>query len=256
MEQRKPRRIEFKGQSRYMVAVKSIMAIAGLSLYVYTGGTWMFALFAFFLFGLMTELATAGYHRWVTHNALEPTIIGKYILWFCMVSVGSLRPSAYAIIHRMHHKFSDTEQDPHPPNLGFFNCLIGNYDKKKVTFSVPVLDLYRKKEIVFVDKYFWYLYSATLLTFILISPHLAMLSFPFLVLRYHVHSAVFNYVAHGGKNVMEPQNLKFFPAIFFLGEHLHLNHHLNQNNANYGKISTFNFDYMYAFLHNTRIIRN
>jgi len=253
---KKSRRIQFRGQSRYMVGVKVLMAAVGTLAYIYTEGTLMFGIFAFFLFGLMVELATAGYHRWITHNALEPTIVGKYLLWFCMISVGSLRPSAYAIIHRMHHKFGDTEKDPHPPSLGFFNCLIGNYDSKKVTFSVPVLDLYRKKDIVFVDKYFWYLYALTFLTFLVINPHLAMLSFPFLILRYHVQSAAFNYIAHGGKKVMSPQNLKFFPAIIFWSEHLHLNHHLNQNKANYGKISTFNFDYMYMFLSKTHIIRN
>lgn len=256
MEQKKTRRIEFSGQSRYMVAVKLIMAIVGLCLYTYSGGTLLFATFAFFLFWIMTELATAGYHRWITHNALEPSMLGKYVFWFCMVSVGSLRPSTYAVIHRVHHKFSDTEKDPHPPSLGFLNCLIGNYDTKKVTFSVPVLDLYRKKEIVFVDKYLWYLYVLTLITFIVISPQLAMLSFPFLVLRYHIQSAVFNYIAHGGKDTMSPQNLTLLPRILFWGEHLHLNHHLHQANANYGSISRFNFDYMYYFLHYLKLIKN
>ena len=250
------RHIEFKGQSKHMFATKLIAGILGMVGYIYTGGTFLFGLLAFLFFSLLAELATTGYHRWVSHNAIKPTFVGKCILWFCMLSVGSLRPSTYAIIHRVHHKFSDTEQDPHPTALGLFNCLTGNYDRKKVTFSVPVLDLYRKKEINFVDKYFWYLYLATLIIFAAIDPHLAMLSFPFLVLRYHVHSAVFNYIAHGGKGGTGPINLPLFPGLLFWGEHLHLNHHLRQTSANYGTISKFNFDYMYRFLRFFKLIKD
>ena len=262
--EKKKRFDRVKGHTTNLAIVKFVLGAVGLSLYVYTGGTLLYAMFLYVIFGLMVQLAAACYHRWITHKVIEPTLVGKGILWFCLVSVGNLRPSTYAIIHRMHHKYSDTENDPHPTTVGLWRFMIGNYsyrpnntevDGKKIMFSVPILDLYRRKDIVFVDKYYWYLYAMTLIVFAFIDVQLAMLSFPFLVLRYHVQHAIFNYITHGGKEKQTPQDLNIFPGIFFFGEHLHKTHHLNQSLANYGSISKFNFDYMYYFLYHLKLIK-
>lgn len=40
-----------------------------------------------------------------------------YILTFIFQGSSFLNPRAYAILHRMHHAYSDTEQDPHSPHF-------------------------------------------------------------------------------------------------------------------------------------------
>jgi stearoyl-CoA desaturase (delta-9 desaturase) len=164
-----------------------------------------------------------------------------------------IKPITYAIAHRAHHRYSDTINDPHSPAVGFWKCLIGNYNHVDVTSSVR--DLVRNKEFTFIHNNFWYLYSATVVIFAAIDIQLMYLSFPFLVLRYHVQATIFNYIAHGGgsKNT-GPQNLDFIPGVFFWGEHLHLNHHLRQTSANHGRVSKINFDYMYYLLNRLKLI--
>lgn len=49
----------------------------------------------------------------------------KFFYLLLLVSQGSsfLNPRAYAILHRMHHAYSDTEKDPHSPH--FFKDVFG-----------------------------------------------------------------------------------------------------------------------------------
>ena len=43
----------------------------------------------------------------------------KVFFGFTFITQGSsfLNPRAYAILHRLHHKYSDTEKDPHSPKF-------------------------------------------------------------------------------------------------------------------------------------------
>ncbi|MBM3427045.1 MAG: acyl-CoA desaturase, partial [Bacteroidetes bacterium] len=70
---------------------------------------WYFSLFcqSFFL------------HRYAAHQMF---VMNKYwekfFYFFTWIWQGSsyLSPRAYAILHRMHHAYSDTPQDPHSPH--------------------------------------------------------------------------------------------------------------------------------------------
>lgn len=243
---------------------KYIVGLLSLLLYFfYFDGTVMFAVGSYIMFWFMVQLAVAGYHRWISHGVIQPTLLGKCLMWFCIVSVGSIRPSTYATIHRLHHKFYDTEYDPHPVTVGLWGFLMGKHRNnsfstvnQKNMFKVRVLDLYRRKDIQFVDKYYWQLYLLTLMLFAVISIKLALLSIPFLVLRYHIHNALLNYLPHNGGTTHETVDLPLIPGIIFFGEHLHLTHHLNPGRTNYGDVSKINFDFMYYFLHHLKLIKN
>ena len=69
-------------------------------------------------------------HRYVTHNAyrIRPAI-EKVLALLSTVVPGTGSPADWAAVHRAHHKYSDTELDPHS-NLytGFF---------KQLTFQYP-----------------------------------------------------------------------------------------------------------------------
>jgi stearoyl-CoA desaturase (Delta-9 desaturase) len=57
-------------------------------------------------------------HRYGAHRqfTMSPRVerIFHFLSWFVMGS-SYLSPRAYAILHRMHHAYSDTERDPHSP---------------------------------------------------------------------------------------------------------------------------------------------
>jgi stearoyl-CoA desaturase (delta-9 desaturase) len=81
--------------------------------------------------GLVTQAAvfatTVYLHRVLAHRALTlrpgVALIFRLIIW---VMTG-IAPRAWVAVHRRHHAFSDTPQDPHSPiQLGFWAVQIGN----------------------------------------------------------------------------------------------------------------------------------
>lgn len=66
-----------------------------------------------------------GYHKLFAHRAFKPRRWYPYLSAF----VGSIAfygdPLSAAMIHRIHHRYSDTDKDPHTPNHGRFHAYIG-----------------------------------------------------------------------------------------------------------------------------------
>ena len=58
------------------------------------------------------------YHRYASHHSFSMTKGWErffYILSYITQGSSYMSPRAYAIMHRMHHAYTDTEQDPHSP---------------------------------------------------------------------------------------------------------------------------------------------
>lgn len=82
---------------------------------VFFVGHWFLSLFSqtFFL------------HRYAAHRMFTMSRFWERLFYiFTFVTQGSsfLNPRAYAIMHRMHHAYSDTEKDPHSPH--YFSSMI------------------------------------------------------------------------------------------------------------------------------------
>ena len=225
-----------------------LCSIIGLLLFIDSNGTWQKAILIYIFFGFIKQIAHVAYHRWLGHNYIEPGYFGKFVLLYSIVTTSLVKPIHYVIGHRFHHRYSDTINDPHPPSIGFWNALIGNFNEANSNISVT--DVYRKKEIVFVQKNFYKLYFLNLIIWFIIDPHLVYLSFLFLNLRYLISVTLFNYLTHGGSKQLGPINLPGYYSYMFgwFGEHLHKNHHDDPSNPNYGYISIFNFDLTYYVL--------
>src|SRR6185369_15159712 len=59
-------------------------------------------------------------HRYASHKMFTMSKGWERFFYFMtMLTQGAsfLNPRAYAIMHRMHHAFSDTEKDPHSPHF-------------------------------------------------------------------------------------------------------------------------------------------
>jgi sn-1 stearoyl-lipid 9-desaturase len=81
---------------------------------------------AFLLFYLWHGMGiTVGYHRLLAHRALRSNKFFEYFF----VAGGYLAyqgsPIWWSGIHRAHHKYSDTELDPHSPKFGLLHSLFG-----------------------------------------------------------------------------------------------------------------------------------
>ena len=84
-------------------------------LYVFFFGHWLASVFFQSLFQ----------HRYAAHRmyTMKPRVErGLHLLTYLVQGPSYLSPRGYAILHRQHHAFSDTERDPHSPRF-FRNAL-------------------------------------------------------------------------------------------------------------------------------------
>lgn len=185
-----------------------------------------------------------------------------------------LNPRAYAIMHRMHHAYSDTEKDPHSPH--FFKDVIGMMVQTKNIY----LDYVRFKiepEPAFRDNYptwplidrigdLWITRSLFIAFYIAFYIQFAEYWWMFLLLPIHflmgpIHGAVVNWCGHkyGYSNYDNDDHSKNSLPLDFLmlGELFQNNHHKKPNNVNFA-LKWYEFDPSYPIIklmHHLRIIR-
>lgn len=68
---------------------------------------------------------TAGAHRLWTHSSYEATYPFRFFLMLCNTITFQGEIYHWSIDHRVHHKYSDTDADPHNATRGFFFSHIG-----------------------------------------------------------------------------------------------------------------------------------
>ncbi len=116
--------------------------------------TFVYIYISYFI--LATIGATLGLHRYWAHNK------GKRSAWFewlsltCALCIGVYKPLGWIGIHRLHHKHSDTPNDPHSSKYqGAWNVLLSRWNKP-VPLSL-ITDMMKNKRIKFFQRYGRYL---------------------------------------------------------------------------------------------------
>src|SRR5581483_7703364 len=97
------------------------------------GAVW--ALFQFTWSGLAVLLVTyyvslalgigMSYHRLLTHRSYKTPKIVEYFLTVCGTLALEGGPLFWVAVHRQHHQYSDTDNDPHTPEHGGFWAHMG-----------------------------------------------------------------------------------------------------------------------------------
>ncbi len=59
-----------------------------------------------------------GYHRLLAHRSFKLWKPFEYFIYLCGALSGQGSPLFWAAVHRVHHRFSDHEGDPHSPRDG------------------------------------------------------------------------------------------------------------------------------------------
>ncbi len=193
-------------------------------------------------------------HRYASHGAFTMSKRWERVFYvFAYITQGSsyLSPRAYAIMHRMHHAYTDTERDPHSPKH-FSNVFAMMLHTAKTYASiyrdrVPVEKQFLKNlpewnrfekiagsktsKAAWVVLYFlFYLFFAPSLWWFLL--------LPFTILMGPTHGVIINWFAHkyGYVNFeMKNTSRNLIPVdVFMLGESYHNDHHQHPSNANFG----------------------
>ncbi|MCB9316033.1 MAG: acyl-CoA desaturase [Lewinellaceae bacterium] len=222
-------------------------------------------------------IQTFFHHRYASHKMFTMNKFWeRFFHFFSYASQGSsfLVPRAYAIMHRMHHAFSDTKQDPHSPNFfkdvfammwhtaKLFNDLINNRIEVSKKFlgnypTWPWLDRFGNSwasRLMWMSGYIiFYVFFATAWWMYLLLP-LHFLMGP-------VHGAIVNWCGHrygyqNYDNGDDSRNSLPFD-VFLMGELFQNNHHKHPNRPNFA-VKPWEFDPMYPvlrLLHFVRVIR-
>lgn len=221
-----------------------------------------------------------GTHRLISHNSFQSNSVLKYLLVYAGTPAGP--PIQWALNHRIHHKTTDTADDPHSPYFGgFWHAHCGWYLPTSSTI-VAILYAIAGPIRTIIDPFIWKTFPEKLpkdlddpllkfmsrrpVNFILALSHLLPFYFLYVelgwfgialawliaVLFYNLGDSI-NSVSHlvGSRDDPNTEARNFLPsAMLTMGEGNHAEHHQTPGNANFG-----GFDIGYLFLRIMKLIR-
>lgn len=200
----------------------------------------------------------------------------KFFFIFTYITQGShyMSPRAYAIMHRLHHAHTDTEQDPHSPNFSsnifsmmwrtkkiYTDIYKGKIEvEEKFTKNLPEWPAFDRWANSLLSRTLWVLAYVAFFIIFASSPWWFLL-LPVIIAMGAFHGAIINWFAHkfGYKNFIlknTSENL-FFIDVLMLGESYHNNHHRYPSSVNFG-VRWHEIDPIYPvilLLNNLHIIR-
>ncbi|MFZ4544114.1 MAG: acyl-CoA desaturase [Saprospiraceae bacterium] len=207
-------------------------------------------------------------HRYAAHQSFKMSKFGErlcFILTWITQGSNYLSAYAYGVMHRMHHAFADTENDPHSPKFdpGIFSMMW----RTKNIYS----DILRKKLVVdekfmkniptwksfdaFASSWFSrFAWAAAYTTFFYFfaTAWWQWLLLPVAYLMAPIHGVIINWFAHkyGYVNfkVSDTSRNLFRFDWLMMGEGYHNNHHKFGGRANFGGVRWHEIDVTYMIM--------
>ncbi|KAL3278759.1 hypothetical protein HHI36_016286 [Cryptolaemus montrouzieri] len=138
-------------------------AFYGLYL-AFTEVKWLTVPYVWILIFITGEGVTAGAHRLYSHKSYKAALPFRIILLILQTMAGQNCMYIWVRDHRQHHKYSDTDADPHNSNRGFFFCHMGWLMSKKHPLvkekgkTIDMSDLEADPWVMFQKKHYKTLY--------------------------------------------------------------------------------------------------
>ena len=187
-----------------------------------------------------------------------------YMVTFLSQGSSFLNPRAYAIMHRMHHAYSDTAKDPHSPH--FFKDvwhmmmhtknIYVDYVKYRTEPESAFQGTYPEWKIMDAISDSWFIRIffgiGYFVLYLYIAPHwLFFLLLPIHFFMGPIHGAIVNWCGHkyGYSNFDNDDHSKnSLPIdVLLMGELMQNNHHKSPNNINFAK-KWWEFDPTYPII--------
>lgn len=201
-------------------------------------------------------------HRYASHKAFTMSPFAEkvfFVLTWIFQGSNYLSPFGYGVMHRMHHAFADTENDPHSPKYDesiwkmmwktktIYSAIANGkmIVEKRFTDGVPKWETFDKIARSWPSRIFWgAIYVAIYLQFATVWWLWLLLPLQFLMSP--IHGAIINWFAHkyGYRNFpVGDTSRNFLPVDFLMmGESYHNNHHKFGSRANFGGIRWHEID--------------
>jgi stearoyl-CoA desaturase (delta-9 desaturase) len=217
-----------------------------------------FAIFFICHFYLGIFMQTAFYHRYASHQHFTMNKFWErvfFVVSWLVHGVGYLSPTAYAVMHKLHHAFADKERDPHSSTN--VNSMYQMYVETKNSYidilkkripvepyfynNVPTWQAFDKFATTKYSRLFWL--GTYIACYWFFAPSVyCWLLLPFHVLIAPITGVAINWFAHQPDGATSythfEQNNRSVNVLrfdfIFMGEAYHNNHHANPRSANLG----------------------
>ncbi|KAG4068278.1 hypothetical protein HA402_007798 [Bradysia odoriphaga] len=153
----KPYKLEIVWQNVLLFAYLHYVCIAAIAYYPVNGVVILFG----FMYGFISSYGiSAGAHRYWAHKCYKVTRPLYYILLFLQTTALQNCVIEWVRDHRVHHKYSDTNADPHNASRGFFFSHMGwlmckkHPDVVKYGKRIDMTDLTSDPVLQFQKKYY------------------------------------------------------------------------------------------------------
>lgn len=120
-----PRRKNRPG-SIFFICVLVFSTLVLAPIYVYDHGVSKSETALFIFYVLATSFSiTVGYHRLFSHGAFKANRLVQFLVLFFGAAAFEQSALKWSSLHRRHHQFVDTDQDPYNIKRGFFYAHVG-----------------------------------------------------------------------------------------------------------------------------------
>ena len=230
-----------------------ILHIACLSVF-WVGVSWFAVAFMLIFYLIRMFSITAFFHRYLSHKTFQTSRTVQFIFVLLGTMSAQRGPLWWAAHHRYHHRFTDTEQDPHPSTHGFWYSHVGWFlnEYNFATRKEVIKDWLKYPELIWLDRFSLIVVFMTAGAIYALGEWLAI-AYPFLatsglqllvwgfvistVLLIHATLCI-NSLAHlYGSRDFETEDQSrnnLFLSIITLGEGWHNNHHFYAGSTRQG----------------------
>ncbi|MBA4167176.1 MAG: acyl-CoA desaturase [Chitinophagaceae bacterium] len=193
-------------------------------------------------------------HRYAAHGAFKMSRGWEkffYILTFITQGSSYMSARTYALLHRLHHAYTDTEDDPHSPSFSTNAFDLMNQTRLKYADifnnrmviedkflkNLPDWPAFEKFAHPWITRLLWIVAYTAFYVYFATSPWQYLL-LPITIAIGPVHGAVINWFAHKygsvNFNVNNTSRNLFYIDVLMLGEAYHNNHHKFPSSINFG----------------------
>jgi len=192
----------------------------------------MILLYSYITYYILSSIGiTFGYHRYFAHNEYRIPKIFEIVLLYIGLLCGGQSPLTWCGVHRMHHAYSDTPNDPHSPLYNsWWRILLSLWRVNNIPRKF-VKDLYMNQRVMFFHKHGSLILAFTYFFTIVFVPYI----FAILLIVY-----VMSYLFYGFLNLFGHSKTgsvnRWWINAFAPFEGRHYDHHIDSHKQHRNKV--------------------
>lgn len=218
----------------WMLPASSYTSMAGSVLaaaLIFDGVSAWWLLASFVTYFAYKLCLSVGHHRLFTHRSFECSRWLEILLALGTVPLVYGSTIGWATIHIGHHKFSDSDRDPHETKWTYF--LTRKFHSVSLTKSLIPKRLLNDPLHQFIHRYYVLIWAAFVIALIAMSPLILLFCYVVPMAYFYITTGMHQVLSHVDKR---PRNMVWLEFLFPTGgEWYHEVHHADTRKARYGK---------------------